>query len=196
MSITSNSTLDITNNRIILDGGANSSTEAWLIKCLAAGCNGGLWNGTGIDSSFAAASSGVYGVGLADANDPRVTGLASGQVEVAYALEGDANMDGVVNGIDFSILATNFNQRVTQGWEDGDFDYTGVVNGTDFVLIANNFNKGSLGGNGWAAVESFAAANDISLEVPEPSTLASLAILSFCSTARFAHHRGRDTVTR
>jgi hypothetical protein len=180
----SNSTLDITNNRIIIDGATNPSTEGWLLKCLASGYNGGLWNGPGIDSSMAAASGGVYGVGFADANDPGVPGLTSGQVEVAYTLVGDANMDGVVNSIDFSILATNFNQAVSQGWEDGDFNYDGRVNGADFLMMVQNFNKGSLNGGNWPAIEAFAAANGISLaDVPEPSTLASLVVFSLCLMA-------------
>jgi len=176
--------VDITNNRIIIDGATNSSTEAWLLKCLASGYNGGLWNGPGIDSSTAAASGGVYGVGFADANDPNIPGLTSGQVEVAYTLVGDANMDGVVNGIDFSILAANFNHAVSQGWEDGDFNYDGRVNGTDFLMMTQNFNKGSLNGGDWPAIEAFAAANGISLaDVPEPLASGPLALISLCLMA-------------
>jgi len=183
-SIMSNSTLDITNNRIIIDGATNPSTEGWLLKCLASGYNGGLWNGPGIDSSMAAASGGVYGVGFADANDPNVPGLTSGQVEVAYTLVGDTNMDGVVNGIDFSTLAANFNQAVPQGWEDGDFNYDGRVNGTDFLMMAQNFNQGHLNGGDWPAIEAFAAANGISLaDVPEPLASGPLAIVSLCLMA-------------
>ena len=51
------------------------------------------------------------------------------------------NLDGKVNGTDFSLMATNFNQAVTAGWDEGDFNYDGKVNGSDFVLLADNFNQ-------------------------------------------------------
>ena len=189
LSIMSGSTLDVTNNCIIIDGGANTLTEKWLMKCLASGYDGGLWNGPGIDSSMAAASSGVYGVGFADGNDPSVSGLTGGQAEIGYALYGDCNMDGVVNGIDFMTMATNYNQAVTQGWEDGDFTYSGSVNGTDFLLLVQNFDKASSAD--WKALDAFAAANSISLtdDVPEPSSLTPLLLFSFCAIARWARHR-------
>jgi len=56
---------------------------------------------------------------------------------------GDANLDGKVNGTDFNLMAENFNQAVTAGWDRGDFNYDGAVNGNDFVLLANNFNQAS-----------------------------------------------------
>jgi hypothetical protein len=53
---------------------------------------------------------------------------------VNYTLLGDANLDGKVNGTDFAILASNFNQSVT-GWDNGDFAYdSGIPDGqTDNV---------------------------------------------------------------
>jgi hypothetical protein len=188
LSISPNSSLDLTNNRIIIDGGDNPSTEAWLLKCLASGYNGGQWNGPGIDSSMAAASSGAYGLGLADANDSSVAGLSKGQVEIAYTLVGDANMDGVVNGIDFLIMATHFNMLAPQGWEDGDFNYDGTVNASDFLLLAQNYNKASP--YDWAALNAFAEANGISLvAVPEPTALIPLTTFSLLVMARRQAHR-------
>ena len=82
-------------------------------------------------------NSGSYGIGYADSADPgNPAGLASGQIEVMYTLLGDANLDGKVNGTDFNLMATNFNQAVTDGWDKGDFNYDGKVNGSDFVLLA------------------------------------------------------------
>lgn len=192
-SIMSNSTLDVTNDRIIINNGANPGAEAWDIKMLASGCNGGQWNGPGIDSSLAAESGGSYGVGFAEATDPNVSGLAPGQVEIAYALEGDANMDGVVNGADFTIVAANFNQAVSLGWEDGDFNYTGRVNATDLLRVLENFNQGSLNQD-WTAMSDFAVANDINIPqngVPEPSTLAALTI---CSVIGFKRPRRQNPI--
>ena len=164
-----NSTLDITNNRIVIDYGSTWATESALLQYLKSGCNGGAWNGPGIDSSTAAASGGAYGVGFAEENDIGVPGLSSGQAEVAYALYGDCNLDGVVNGIDFGVFAANFNKGTNNGWEAGDFLYQGVVNGIDLALIADNLNHGAAGNSAdLAAIDAFAAANDISLNLPEP----------------------------
>jgi hypothetical protein len=178
LTINPNSTLDLTNNRLIIDGGTNPWTEKWLLSCLASGCDGGLWNGPGIDSSVAAANPEEEGVGFADANDAYVKGLTKGQVEIAYTREGDINMDGVVNGTDFAILATNYSKSTTLGWEAGDFNYDGKVNAADFLLLAYNLNDTTANPD-WAAVASFAAANGIALngtDVPEPSALGLLLI--------------------
>jgi hypothetical protein len=79
-------------------------------------------------------------------------------------------------------MATNFNQSVTNGWDEGDFNYDGKVNGNDFVLLADNFNQfasqSSVSAADVAALDSFAAANGISLaNVPEPA-FASMMILA------------------
>ena len=71
-------------------------------------------------------------------------GLSSGTIEIKYTLLGDADLNGIVNGTDFGILAANFNKGVS-GWDQGDFDYHDVVNGHDFGDLAANFNKGATG---------------------------------------------------
>ena len=103
---------------------------------------GGAWTGTGITSSAAQANSASYGIGYADAADPGNPALlVAGEIEAKYTLYGDANLDGKVNGTDFNLMAANFNQAVTNGWDRGDFNYDGAVNGSDFVLMADNFNQ-------------------------------------------------------
>jgi hypothetical protein len=149
---------------------------------IASGFAGGTWDGTGIMSSVAALNSGSYGIGYADSADPgNPAGLASGQIEIMYTLLGDANLDGKVNGTDFNLMATNFNQAVTDGWDKGDFNYDGKVNGNDFVLLAANFNQfasqSGVSSADLAALDSFAAANGISLQnVPEPACAAMIGI--------------------
>jgi C1A family cysteine protease len=140
LTIAGSSALDLANNSLLVDYGSNSDPRTAILQSLASGYNGGSWTGAGIDSSIAAVSKGVYGIGFADGADGVVQGLSSGQIELKYTLIGDANLDGVVNGEDFTILARNFNQSVT-GWDQGDFNYDGVVNGEDFTLLAANFNQ-------------------------------------------------------
>jgi hypothetical protein len=50
----------------------------------------------------------------------------------------DANLDGIVNAIDFTILASNF-QKTGMSWLTGDFNADGKVNALDFNAIATNY---------------------------------------------------------
>jgi autotransporter-associated beta strand protein len=166
--ISGNGTLDV-NNNVVLISYSGASPIASIATYLASGYNGGHWNGLGIIST-AAQSNSNYGLGYADAADPgNPAGLASGTIEIKYTLLGDADLNGVVNGIDFGILASNFNKGVSR-WDQGDFNYDNVVNGIDFGSLAANFNKGDAGGasTDWAAVEAFAAANGLVDDLPEP----------------------------
>ncbi len=113
---------------------------AIIVADLASGYNAGSWNGTGIISSTAANSN--YALGYADsadANNP--ANLPANQIKVMFTLLGDANLDGVVNGTDFSILAANFGLGVTN-WDQGNFLYGSSVNGSDFSALAANFGQG------------------------------------------------------
>jgi autotransporter-associated beta strand protein len=183
LSITGNGTLDIGNNHIIIDYGNGPDPIASIEALITSGFNGGSWTGTGITSSDAAANAGSYGIGYADAADPgNPAGLSSGQIEIRYTLLGDANLDGKVNGADFTIMAANFNQG-GKVWDQGDFNYDGEVNGADFTLLAANFNQSAtlsaVGAEDLTALDDFAAANGISLtNVPEPGALGPLALIA------------------
>jgi hypothetical protein len=195
---TASSALDLGNNRLYIDYGSGPDPISSIVSYIASGYNHGAWNGAGIYSSDAQTSA-AYGIGYADYADPgNPAGLSSGQIEVIYTLLGDANLDGKVNGADFTILATNFNQSVTDGWDKGDFDYNGRVNGADFLALAANFNQSAsqsaVAGDDLAAVDSFAAANGFSLtSVPEPSSVALGLIVAVGVLQRRSRSRGRQT---
>jgi hypothetical protein len=95
-------------------------------------------------------------------NDGLLYVPSSFQYNVGYTLLGDANLNGEVNGTDFSILSANFGQNVTD-WQQGDSNYSGLVNGET--------STGDL-----AALNTFAAANGLTVEVPEPVTCSLLLI--------------------
>jgi hypothetical protein len=192
LTIASGCTLDITNTHVIIDD-ITPAKQASIMAYLASGYNGGTWNGTGIISSTAAASSGYYGVGMAGAGV--VHGLTSGQLEIAYALYGDTNLDGVVDGSDFTTLVTNLGKSVSGGWQDGDFTYDGIVTGTDFSLLASNFGKTANGtsvvlpSSDWAALDAYEAANGLAISnIPEPASTGLLAVAGL----RFLTRRRRD----
>jgi len=177
LSISNGGVFDITNNHLYINYGTGSDPIASIAAWIASGYDGGSWKGPGIISTFAQANSGSYGIGYADSADPgNPANLASGTIEIMYTLLGDANLDGKVNGTDFNLLAANFNQSVTAGWDKGDFNYDGKVNGSDFVLLAENFNQfasqSDVSAADVEALDTFAAANGISLvNVPEPASM-------------------------
>jgi fibronectin-binding autotransporter adhesin len=182
LSISGNGTFDINNNHVVINYGGGPDPIASIAALLATGYNGGAWNGAGGIVSSAAATNAGYGVGYADSADPGdPAGLPSETIEIKYTLLGDANLDAAVNGVDFGILAANFNKGVT-GWDKGDFNYDNVVNGVDFGELAANFNKGASGASGgataadFAALEAFAAANGLLADVPEPASVGLLAL--------------------
>jgi hypothetical protein len=197
LTITPNSTLDLNNDEFFINYGSAPDPIATIAAEIQSGFNGGAWNGPGIISSAAQSPTNglYYGVGYADGADNVVAGLSSGQIEIKYALLGDANLDGVVNGADFSILAANYANPITtpvlgqntDGWDQGDFNYDGIVNGADFEALAANFDQIATGGTlpvnpaDLEALDAFATANGLPVptfaNLPEPATTA-LSILT------------------
>ncbi len=143
--IQSGATLDITNNHLYIDYGSGPDPMPTIYGYLQTGFNNGSWNGTGIISSSAQTlTHGLkYGIGWADGGDGtgQVAGLSNGQIELRYTLLGDANLDGTVNGSDFSILAANFGLGVTN-WDQGNFLYGSSVNGSDFSASGGQLRPG------------------------------------------------------
>jgi hypothetical protein len=189
---------DITNGHLYIDYGSSSDPVSTIAGYIKSGYNGGSWNGPGIISSTAQTPTDgfKYGVGWADGADGIVSGITSGEIEIKYTLLGDANLDGTVNGSDFSILASNFGKGFTN-WDQGNFLYTSSINGSDFSALAANFGQGDSGADASvsaadvAALDAFAAANDLPMptfaSVPEPAGGVTL----FCVAAGALKRRRR-----
>jgi hypothetical protein len=181
--------LDLTNTHLIMSYAGAKDPSVTILGYLKSGYNGGAWNGLGIESTTAQTHPG-YGVGFADSADHVDTSLGGQEIEVAYALYGDVNLDGSVNGTDFSVLAAHFGENVTGGWEMGDFNYDGVVNGTDFSLLAGNFGKSASGAeialpaSEWSALYAFANAHGLQADVPEPGTAGLLTLFTLGTLLR------------
>jgi guanyl-specific ribonuclease Sa len=136
--------LDLSSNDMILQNG----TLATVTSQIGSGYNGGNWIGKGIISSAAAddptnlTTLGVIantaGRGAFDGQTPPV-----GSVLVKYTYFGDANLDGVVDGSDYTCIDNGFNAQLS-GWGNGDFDYSNSVNGLDYLLIDNAFDTGAV----------------------------------------------------
>ncbi len=172
--------LDLSNNDMIIHNGNLASLSAEI----AAGFDAGDWKGVaGITSSAAAATTNTaLGIG-----QPLADGTFDGQsvtpsdVLVKYTYFGDANLDGVVNGSDYTLIDNGFNNSLT-GWRNGDFNYDGVVNGDDYTLIDNAFNTQGPALTA-VATESFEAA------VPEPASMGLFALVGLATLQRSRHRR-------
>jgi hypothetical protein len=143
LSIGSSASFDVGNNVIVLSYGAGPDPISTIAAEIASGFNGGAWNGPGINSFNAAANASSYALGYADSADPgNPAALLSGTLMIKYTLIGDVNLDGSVNGVDFGVVAGNFNKSVSY-WDEGEFNYDGIVNGVDFGQLAGYCNQGA-----------------------------------------------------
>ncbi len=114
-------------------------------------------------------------LGLFDGTSP-----ALNDVLVKYTYYGDANIDGQVDGSDYTKIDAAFGTAAT-GWANGDFNYDGKIDGSDYTLIDNAFNTqgGNLNTTSAALIASSAAqlgAGSASSAVPEPTTLGMLGV--------------------
>ena len=172
-SLSNSGTIDVTNNGLDLQNGSISTVNSQV----GAAYNNGAWNGTnsssGVITSTLAASDTTHltAVGVAT-NLSTFEGLSvpSSDVLVKYTYYGDANLDGVVDGSDYSLIDSGFITQAT-GWQNGDFNYDGVVNGSDYTLIDNAFNT-----QGSQVAAQIAAPTAAVAAVPEPASLGLIGI--------------------
>jgi hypothetical protein len=144
LSVTSGGTLDVGNNAMIVHNGTLSTINSLVTTGLNNGS--GYWNGTGITSSSASTTDlTAVGVISNNYNGSLVTSSFDNQsvsltdVLVKYTYVGDANLDGAVDGSDYTKIDNGFNNHLT-GWINGDFNYDGTIDGSDYTLIDNAYN--------------------------------------------------------
>ena len=93
---------------------------------------------------------------------------------VELALPGDANLDGMVDVNDLTIVLSNFGST-NAVWSQGDFNYDGRVDVYDVTILLSNF------GSTLAALPALSA-------VPEPSAI-TLLLAAVASLLAFARQR-------
>jgi autotransporter-associated beta strand protein len=201
--------LDLTNNDLDVQNG----NLAQLTNQVAEGYNGsagGLWNGAGITSSLAAANTThltALGV-IQNSLDGTTTGaplygsttslgafdglnVSDTDVLVKYTYYGDANLDGKIDGSDYSRIDNGSPGGLT-GWYNGDFNYDGVINGSDYTLIDNAFNTQGASLTGTAEIaKTTAQIAPNSTAVPEPSNLGLLGCAGLAALSRRRRRNGR-----
>jgi autotransporter-associated beta strand protein len=164
--------------------GLNASAGG-LVSSMAAGNTRRLTAIGVIQNSIDGTTTGpaLYGsgnpLGLFDNYSPSNT-----DVLAKYTYFGDANLDGKVDGSDYTRIDSGWTTQAT-GWFNGDFNYDGIVNGSDYTLIDNVLNtQGSSLTSVLAAPNASITAElaASSSSVPEPGAVgvlvsASLALL-------------------
>jgi autotransporter-associated beta strand protein len=172
LAVAGTGALDLNNNAMIVDY-SGATPLANIRSLLQQGYAGGAWTGNGMTSSVAASIVGgfpIVALGYAEASSISI-GAIPGQIfdqtsiVIRYTLVGDANLDQVVNSLDFTALASSFDQT-GRHWFQGDFNYDGVVNALDFNAIASNFGQ-SLP----APVPESLTSNVLGQALPEPAAL-------------------------
>jgi hypothetical protein len=171
--------LDLGNGDLIVHGGS-LSTITGLIK---SGYNSGTWSGVGIASASAAGdTTHLTALGVMQSLGNSFDGVSStsSDVLVKYTYYGDANLDGKVDGSDYSKIDSAVLTGAT-GWANGDFNYDGVINGSDYTLLDNAFNTQSAVLSAQISDPTVQIADEISpagatSAVPEPTTLGLLGI--------------------
>jgi autotransporter-associated beta strand protein len=173
--------LQLNNNDLVVRNGDITT----VTNQVAQGYNGGAWNGSEGITSHAAAidTTHLTALGVIANDDGTGTDNAlytsfdgqsvyDGDILVKYTYYGDANLDGHVDGTDYSRIDNGYLNNLT-GWFNGDFNYDGVINGSDYTLIDNAYN--TQGAQISAEVAS-ATAQIVSgtSAVPEPATLSLL----------------------
>jgi rhamnogalacturonan endolyase len=142
--------LDLADNDLIVDYPSTDPAPPGPQDLVAAGANGGSWDGLGgIVTSMPDAAGGLTTLGVGDAAtvyglDGAATMAWSGQtldascVVVKYTYGGDANLDGQITGDDYSAIDFNILVSGSSGFCNGDFNYDGLVTGDDYSTIDFN----------------------------------------------------------
>jgi Ca2+-binding RTX toxin-like protein len=145
-------TLDIGASALVLDYTGQSPDAAIRQQILAgrggSGLGRGTWMGAGITSSAAAqaniAEPESRSVGFAEnallplGRYANFRGIAVDEtaILIAFTRTGDANLDGVVNDNDVTIVGAMYAPGVPKAhWALGDFDYNGFVDDNDVTLL-------------------------------------------------------------
>lgn len=150
----SGGTIDIGSNGLINATGGTTGFDL-LSQLLAAGRNGGAWNGPGLTSSAArnaiatplAAITDVYIFLNDNAGQPIWTSfygqtLAASDVLVKFTYKGDADLNGVIDIDDYFLLDTAYALRAsiaTPNYKQGDFNDDNVINADDYFIIDKSF---------------------------------------------------------
>jgi hypothetical protein len=149
-------TFDLNESAAVIDYTGTSPVATVRAQILSGRGGSGLgktWNGPGITSSAAAAADAeTRSIGYAENSAMPLGQLATfhGQavdgtsILMAFTRTGDANLDGVVNDDDVTIVSATYAPGVANAaWAQGDFDYNGFVDDDDITLLGAFYDPGA-----------------------------------------------------
>jgi hypothetical protein len=140
LTIKSGGKLDVNRSALVLNYGTNNTPLPQVRSWLATGHgSNGLWNGTGITSTFAATNQPKFGIGYTEGADRFIPGLTPGQLLMRPTLYGDVNFSGKTDQADINQITARGHLNDGTGnhaWIDGDMNYDGFVNTADIRIIA------------------------------------------------------------
>ncbi|MEX2138961.1 MAG: hypothetical protein WD894_06845 [Pirellulales bacterium] len=182
-------TFDLTNNSAVIDY-SGTSPVATVRQQIISGRGGpgmnATWTGPGITSSAAAAANTTApesrSVGYAENSalplgpymNFRGQSVDDTSILMAYTRTGDANLDGVVNDDDVTIVGATYAPGVAQPhWALGDFDYNGFVDDDDVTLLGVFYDPTAA-----PLITPAPAAEFAVTAVPEPASIAFLATMA------------------
>ncbi|MEX2140310.1 MAG: Calx-beta domain-containing protein [Pirellulales bacterium] len=156
LTLAPGATLDITDNALVIHYIGASPVAIVREKILSGRGGAGFganWTGTGITSSTAAQANTTdpeaWSIGytenaalpLGAYESFRGVGVDDTAVLIAYTRTGDANLDGLVDDNDVTVVGATYAPGVTQPqWALGDFDYNGFVDDDDVTLLGVFYN--------------------------------------------------------
>ena len=156
ISIDSSSKLDLGRGYADFQATSASQGNATLTTVngfITSGYANGAWTGTGITSSSAATNvshltalglmlnNSVYGAAGAGLGTFDGFAPAANDVLVRYTYYGDANLNGKVDGSDYSVVDSAFSNNGPATWAAGNFNYDSSLDGSDYTLLDNAFNS-------------------------------------------------------
>jgi hypothetical protein len=145
-------------------------------KMVLRGQDAGSWSGSQYGGVSGLIAEGKLTTSMPDASS-LLTSLGvrtvGGDTTVAYTYTGDADLDGNIDGDDFSAIDAGYSAQNSNplgvSYAGGDFNYSGAVDADDYWLIDRNYAKQTTPFASAPAVGGVGA-------VPEPSTAALLTI--------------------
>jgi hypothetical protein len=187
--------LDVTNNAAIIDY-AGASPEATVRTQIISGRSGpgfgATWTGNGVTSSTAAAAVVTEpesrSVGYAENaqlplgpySDFRGQPVDNTTILAVFTRTGDANLDGVVNDDDVTIVGATYAPGVPNAsWANGDFDYNGFVDDDDVTLLGAFYDPSAPP----LAAPSAAVSTVAAVPAPTSSALLLTALIALATTA-------------
>jgi hypothetical protein len=109
---------------------------------------------------------------------------------MAFTRTGDANLDGVVNDDDVTIVGATYAPGVPQpAWALGDFDYNGFVDDDDVTLLGAFYDPAAVPLVGSGVMSGEVANGEGVAAVPEPATVGLLGVMLAVWATVFFHRR-------